>query len=881
MKKKILCALLAFVLCISLVPVGALASGEAEPSAAEDALPPAADEEALPEPALPADDFASSYDGAASGTLGDNITWSFSSEGVLTISGTGPMIDQGVYEHVWPADTFELAIREVIIEEGITSIGAKAFEEYRQLAKVTLPNSLESIGVRAFANDSGLTEITIPDGVASIADSAFQGCWGLQKVDLPKGLKTIGDYAFAQCRQLTDISLPEGLEAIGRGAFSQCGIESVTIPAGVKVIPPCAFDMSGVRELVISDGVEEIGELAFSQCRNLQSVVIPDSVTTIGYDAFSGSGIRSAVIGKGVDRISSMLFSECPSLTDVTFLGRVDTIENNAFNHCLKLASITLPAGVRSIEDEAFQGCITLTELVLPDGLESIGRNAFYRCIVLPELDLPQGLKTIGENAFGSCEELARLSLPSSIETIGQGAFSRCLKLSEASYAGTEAQWQNNVFVGTDNAYLWDALGFTATTGGMTDYGIEWSIEDGVLTLRGDGWLTPDASWASYADIVKSIVIGEGVTDITHDCFAAFRQVESVSLPVSLKSVDENAFSDCTQLQAVTYPGSREQFYEIWIETGNEPLWKAAPFPYHGSGTIDGFSWDFTDGVFTVTGSGTVKNSMHLYLPYRSIMAETVTKIVFGEGITAIEEAPCGYNPLILKEICIPKSLTYVAWRTWSNLRYDYNTVVTYAGTREEFFKIAISEGNGQFILCYDRTVSLNVEDYTVELLWTEAVYDGTIKAYRNEEVRVVGADGHVLIPDVDYDLYCFDCVDPGTAGIDIIGRNCYHGMKVVHYTILPSGEWRTIDGVKYYFIDDEPVTGRKSIGGELYYFSETGAMLTGWQEFDGRLYYFDPETGVCSDAPNTAPADAAAMLANGDSARAAKLLRQLVGIVD
>ena len=838
MKKKTLCALLAFVLCVSPAPAGALASEEAGTPL------PVEDEAVFTETPLPNEAFTPLWDGAASGTLGENITWTFSDEGVLTISGTGPMIDQGVYEHVWPAETYALPIREVIIEEGVTSIGANAFNGYYQLAKVTLPSSLGSIGANAFANDSKLTELVIPDGVTTIGDSAFQGCWGLQTLNLPKSLKTIGDNAFANCGSLIGAVLPDGLESIGYGAFSQCRIESVTIPGSLKVIEEYSFSRSSIRELVISEGVEEIGERAFMNCTMLQSVTIPDSVTTLGYGVFSGSGIQSVIIGKGVDRISGMLFSGCFSLSEVTFSGSVDIIENNAFDNCLKLASITLPSGVRTIGSEAFKNCIALTELALPTGLESIGRSAFYRCIVLPEIDLPKGLKTIEQNAFESCENLARLSLPSSIESIGQAAFSHCFTLSDAVYAGTEEKWQN-VSVGTDNAYLWNALGFTAITGGTTEYGIEWSIEDGVLTLSGDGWLTPDNSWASYADIVSSIVIGEGFTDITHDCFAGFRQAESISLPASLTAVDTKAFSDCTRLQEVTYPGTRDQFYAIVIDTGNEPLWKAAPFPYHGSGTIDGFSWDFTDGVFTLTGSGTVENTMHLYLPYRSFMAETVTKIVFGEGITEIQEVPCGFTPLVLREICLPKSLTYVAWQTWSGLRYDHGTVVTYAGTREEFFKIVFREGNGALILCYDPTVSLNVEDYNVERSWTETVYDGTLKTYSDDELRVVSADGHVLIPGVDYTLYHFDCVDPGTAGVDIIGRRCYTGMQTVYYTILPDGEWRTTDGVTYYFIDDEPVTGWLGIGSDRYYFSETdGAMQTGWQKIDGERYYFG-ETGM------------------------------------
>jgi len=56
--------------------------------------------------------------------------------------------------------------------------------------------------------------------------------------------------------------------------------------------------------------------------------------------------------------------------------------------------------------------------------------------------------------------------------------------------------------------------GVLTIPGGVTDYGITWSLADGVLTLEGEGWLSPDTAWSGYADNVKSIVIGEGITDI-------------------------------------------------------------------------------------------------------------------------------------------------------------------------------------------------------------------------------------------------------------------------------------------------------------------------------------------------------------------------------
>ena len=122
-------------------------------------------------------------DGTTSGTCGAdedgaNATWTLDENGVLTISGNGAIKNSGFKSY---------AIKEVVIEEGITEIGSDAFQVCTQIQKITLPESLTAIGERAFQGCSGLKEITIPKDCKKIGENAFYNCSGLEEISVADG----------------------------------------------------------------------------------------------------------------------------------------------------------------------------------------------------------------------------------------------------------------------------------------------------------------------------------------------------------------------------------------------------------------------------------------------------------------------------------------------------------------------------------------------------------------------------------------------------------------------------------------------------------------------------------------------------------------------
>ena len=101
-----------------------------------------------------------------------NLTWKLYEDGTLTISGTGAMKDYNADDNLSPAYN-NSKVKKVVIEDGVTSIGERAFSNCSTLISITIPKSVTSIGKTAFYNCTSLTNITIPNSVTSIGNWRF------------------------------------------------------------------------------------------------------------------------------------------------------------------------------------------------------------------------------------------------------------------------------------------------------------------------------------------------------------------------------------------------------------------------------------------------------------------------------------------------------------------------------------------------------------------------------------------------------------------------------------------------------------------------------------------------------------------------------------
>ena len=279
----------------------------------------------------------------ASGKCGDSASWKLDADGVLTITGAGPMADysQPTSDNCAPWRTYANDIKKVVVQKGVTAIGSYAFA------------SLERV-----------ISVTIPEGVTSIGSSAFENC----------GLMAYGG--------LGAVTLPEGLTTIGSSAFSGSYMDSLTLPESLRTIGGAAFEKS-----------------------HLKTLTIPGGVTSIGNGAFSNSHLTSIQLPDGA-QLGAMLFYQCYELTDVTLPADLTVIGDSMFENCTKLTHVTIPSGVTRIEREAFTMCGALEEIRLPEGVESIGGIAFSGCVAMTGAYLPRSLTTIESGAFSACRSL-------------------------------------------------------------------------------------------------------------------------------------------------------------------------------------------------------------------------------------------------------------------------------------------------------------------------------------------------------------------------------------------------------------------------------------------------------------------------------------------
>lgn len=123
-------------------------------------------------------------------------------------------------------------IKDVIIPEGIVTIGINAFEQCTALVGVSFPKSLKSIEDSAFAGCSVLARISFSEGLESIESSAFENCISLVNIELPDSVKYIGYMAFAGCRSLKCCNIPDLIDGMHYQVFAGCDELVLTVTPG-------------------------------------------------------------------------------------------------------------------------------------------------------------------------------------------------------------------------------------------------------------------------------------------------------------------------------------------------------------------------------------------------------------------------------------------------------------------------------------------------------------------------------------------------------------------------------------------------------------------------------------------------------------------------
>ena len=542
---------------------------------------------------------------------------------------------------------------------------------------LVIPDGVTSIGYRAFYNCSGLTSIVIPDSVTRIGSHAFYSCDSLASVVIGDSVTSIGSHAFYYCDSLTSIVIPDSVTSIGERAFEDCtSLEIIVIPdsvtsIGQSFIPVSTtincpkgsaahtYALENTRHFVCTDdgwepeivhsGSFANNTMTWKLLENFELRIIgignmPNwaNKTFVPWHEHENK-IRAAKISEGITSLNRFAFIRNSCLAIIDIPDSVTSIGENVFFGCSNLTSVDLGDSVTSIGDGAFWGC-SLASIEIPGSVTSIGENAFHICRSLMSIvvdsdnqyysndeygvlfnknkttliqypigntrqtyTIPDSVTSIGNSAFYECNMLKSVDIPDSVVTIGDEAFAYCRSLASIDVG-------NSVTSISNKAFMW--------CGDLT-----------------------------------SVVIPDSVTSIGNKAFYACDRFVSIVIPTGVTRIDEDAFYGCDNLTIYGYSDSYAQSYAEENDI---------PFVITGGNCGENVTWKLIDGVLTISGEGDMKNYATVEDTPWYENRESVTSIVFETGVTSISP-----NAFIdfdkVKEIKIPHSVTRIGENAFSS----------------------------------------------------------------------------------------------------------------------------------------------------------------------------------------------------------------------
>lgn len=336
-------------------------------------------------------------------TTGSSIKWTFYESGTLVIEnaedGNGSTPDWS------PWFNYKEKITDVIIEDGITTLGERNFMEYPALKTVTIKGTLSKIGNSVFEGSKELENISVTGKtnnnglkVIQLGECAFKDCTGLESAEFTGNFVT-NKNAFEGCTSLKSIKVKEStMIMLGEYTFLNCSaLMEADLPGSrMKSVGKSAFfDCTSLKQFDFSD-VSSIGESAFYNCSSFESIEIPKKITTIAESAFYG---------------------------------------------CSGLTGIEIPENIKTIGKNAFWGCSGIKKLKIPGTVETISKSAFGKCTGLEELDIEEGVQTVEEEAFAACSGLNTMILPKSVSSFTTNFVTDYMPIKKICYRGTREEW--------------------------------------------------------------------------------------------------------------------------------------------------------------------------------------------------------------------------------------------------------------------------------------------------------------------------------------------------------------------------------------------------------------------------------------------------------
>lgn len=515
----------------------------------------------------------------------------------LTISGNGAManlnnstetenISDGAGAGTYPWANLKDSITKIVIEDGVTSIGSKAFIAYTNVTSVSIGKDVSEIGVGALSQLSACTKFNVSsqnhnfmtDETGALFDDsqtkliAFPCGSSVEEYAIPATVTVISYGAFSRAAHLKTITIPadSSLSTIGYGAFAfTTALETVNlIPASVETIGDIPFAQSGVKYIYCAD--KDTKDRIQNKVNGLLvDVLLPDETKAIefeenGYTYRIDDG-KALLVSAPKDVATPTVPSEVTyekikyPVTGIwkgAFAISLDWTEANynADKRNEAITSVVLPASVTQIGERAFYFCKNLTTITVKSTKVSIDYLAFatqnsstsgttvdFSAVTTLQsngTDKWAGVKTVILNKENQLDAIKSNVNPNTVAVIGSNKW----------VMGSDGNWteqpKKNLTATVDNiTWTFDAVGGKAT---LTAYSSKeatsvtvpstLTTEDGVtytVTELGKGLFGWDGNWdaiAGYNTSIKSVVIPKTVTTIGEDMFRYSQNLESVTI---------------------------------------------------------------------------------------------------------------------------------------------------------------------------------------------------------------------------------------------------------------------------------------------------------------------------------------------------------------